>query len=185
MAMVRELHRAGYQRLYLYSWPKPSGLHWRWHLFSGPRNWIERPWREGWYGSGAEYNFNPVMGWGDGPSSSPEELARLLAQFDPQGLAQALGQDEEHANWFELVCATLLPDYAFSLGWHHHGSGSGAMPQHLPVMPIRRNVPDYAGPPLPWPPGWRHLWKRAGPMPQLSYDPPVRTIHRITPEPQD
>ncbi|MGC8035352.1 hypothetical protein ACP3WA_24785, partial [Salmonella enterica] len=55
MAMVRELHRAGYQRLYLYSWPKPSGLHWGWHLFSGPRNWIERPWREGWYGSGADY----------------------------------------------------------------------------------------------------------------------------------
>ena len=33
MAMVRLLHGEGYQRLYLYSWPKPSGLHWRWHLF--------------------------------------------------------------------------------------------------------------------------------------------------------
>ena len=55
MAMMRELHRAGYECLYLYSWPKPSGLHWRWHLFSGQRNWIERPWREGWYGSGADY----------------------------------------------------------------------------------------------------------------------------------
>lgn len=181
MDMVRELHRAGYQRLYLYSWPKPSGLHWRWHLFSGPRNWIERPWREGWYGSGADYNFNPVLGWGDGPSASPQELARLLAQFDPHGLAQALGEDQEHANWFELVCATLLPDYAFSLGWHYNGS----MPEHLPVIPVRRNVPEYAGPPLPWPPGWRHLWKSGGPMPQSVYQPPVRTIHRITPEPQD
>jgi hypothetical protein len=46
----------------------------------------------------------------------------LLAQFDPQGLAQALGEDEEHANWFELVCATLLPDYAFSLGWHYNAA---------------------------------------------------------------
>jgi hypothetical protein len=27
MGMMRELHKAGYQRLYLYSWPKPSGLH--------------------------------------------------------------------------------------------------------------------------------------------------------------
>jgi hypothetical protein len=35
MAVVRELHGAGYQKLYLYSWPKPSGLHWRWHLFTG------------------------------------------------------------------------------------------------------------------------------------------------------
>jgi hypothetical protein len=43
MAMVRELHRAGYEKLYLYSWPKPSGLHWRWHLFTGQRDWMQRP----------------------------------------------------------------------------------------------------------------------------------------------
>lgn len=91
MAMVRELHRAGYQRLYLYSWPKPSGLHWRWHLFAGQRNWMQRPWREGWYGSGCDYNFNPVMGWGDAPGASSQELVHALAKFDPQGLAQALG----------------------------------------------------------------------------------------------
>ncbi|WP_050467777.1 hypothetical protein [Herbaspirillum chlorophenolicum] len=181
MAMVRELHRTGYQRLYLYSWPKPSGLHWRWHLFTGPRQWIERPWREGWYGSGADYNFNPVMGWGDTPSATPEDLAHLLAQFDPQGLAQALGNDEEHSNWFEMVCATLLPDYAFSLGWHDNGN----IPEHLPVIPIRRNVPEYAGPPLPWPPDWRHIWRTSGKSPLLRYDPPVRTTYRITPEPQD
>jgi hypothetical protein len=78
MAMVRELHRAGYQRLYLYSWPKPSGLHWRWHLFAGQRNWMQRPWREGWYGSGADYNFNPVLGWGDSPGASPQQLAEQL-----------------------------------------------------------------------------------------------------------
>jgi hypothetical protein len=30
MAMMRVLHQAGYQRLYLYNWPKPSGMHWRW-----------------------------------------------------------------------------------------------------------------------------------------------------------
>src|SRR5690606_22589277 len=91
MAMVRQLHQAGYQRLYLYSWPKPSGLHWRWHLFTGPRNWMERPWREGWYGSGADYIFNPVMGWGDAPGETTEELVSTLAQFDPVGMAQALG----------------------------------------------------------------------------------------------
>ena len=38
MAMVRALHGAGYERLYLYTWPKPSGLHWRWHLFTGRRD---------------------------------------------------------------------------------------------------------------------------------------------------
>ncbi|MCA1326153.1 L-asparaginase [Herbaspirillum sp. alder98] len=178
MAMVRLLHRAGYQRLYLYSWPKASGLHWRWHLFAGPRQWIERPWREGWYGSGADYNFNPIMGWGDNPGASAEELARALAQFDPQGLAQALGEDEEHAAWFEQVCATLAPDYAYSLGWDYHTG----MPETLPIIGVRRNVPDYAGPPLPWPPGWHHLWKKSGQSPLLRYQPPTPGPLRITPE---
>jgi hypothetical protein len=98
--VVRELHQAGYQKLYLYSWPKPSGLHWRWHLFTGQRDWMQRSWREGWYGSGAEYNVNPVMGWGDSPGATTEELIHALARFDPQGLAQALGRDEDHTAWF-------------------------------------------------------------------------------------
>lgn len=155
MGMVRELHRAGYQRLYLYSWPKPSGLHLRWHLFTGPRHWMERPWREGWYGSGADYIFNPVMGWGDAPGETPEELASTLAQFDPIGMAQALGRDEDHTAWFELVCDALLPDYTFSLGWDFR---DGQVPDSLPVIPVRRGVPAYEGPPLPWPPGWIKLW---------------------------
>ena len=154
MAMVRELHRAGYQRLYLYSWPKPSGLHWRWHLFAGPRQWMQRPWREGWYGSGADYNFNPVMGWGDAPGASTEELIAALARFDPQGLAQALGRDEDHSAWFESICSRLLPGHMYSLdmpGGHEH------MPP-LPVVAVRRGVADYVGPALPWPPGWANLW---------------------------
>ncbi len=155
MAMVRELHRAGYQRLYLYSWPKPSGLHWRWHLFAGPRQWMQRSWREGWYGSGADYNLNPVMGWGDAPGASAEELASALARFDPHGLAQALGRDEDHANWFDTVCEALLPDYAFSLGWDRR---DGPQPEGLPIIPVRGGVPDHAGPALPWPPGWARLW---------------------------
>jgi hypothetical protein len=167
MAMVRELHRAGYQRLYLYSWPNPSGLHWRWHLFAGPRNWMQRPWREGWYGSGADYNFNPVMGWGDAPSESAEQLASTLARFDPQGLAQALGRDEDHTAWFETVCAALLPNYGFSLGWDHQ---KGPAPKHLPVMAVRNGLPDYAGPALPWPPGWAGLWSGGRDLARLSFD---------------
>jgi len=155
---VRELHRAGYQRLYLYSWPKPSGLHWRWHLFTGPRSWMQRSWREGWYGSGADYNLNPRMGWGDAPGATTAELTSALARFDPTGLAQALGRDEDHTAWFALSCDALLPDYAFSLGWDHR---DGPQPEGLPVIPVRRGVPEYSGPPLPWPPGWTHLWRTA------------------------
>lgn len=157
LALTRELHRAGYQRLYLYSWPAPSGLHWRWHLFCGRRNWIERPWREGWYGSGSDYIFNPIFGWGDSPGATAPELASALARFDPRGLAQALGSDEEYATWLEAVCQELLPDFAFTLGWDGR---DGAPPAALPVIAVRSGVAAYSGPDLPWPPGWARLWAR-------------------------
>ena len=165
MAMVRELHRAGYQRLYLYSWPKPSGLHWRWHLFTGKRDWMQRPWREGWYGSGADYNVNPVMGWGDTPGATAAELVHALAKFDPHGLAQALGRDEDHANWFEGVCAALLPGYMYSLDMPRPGNGLLEEMPPVPVIGVRNNLPPYSGPQLPWPPGWTELWSRKHAMP--------------------
>ena len=169
MAMVRELHAAGYQRLYLYSWPKASGLHWRWHLFTGPRNWMQRPWREGWYGSGADYNFNPVMGWGDAPGASAAELASALAKADPQGLAQALGRDEDHTQWFADACSLLGPDYAYSLNWDQRVAGITG----VPVIAVKRNVPDYSGAILQWPPGWTRLWTLTS--------PPVRTALAAAP----
>ncbi|CAN5722684.1 hypothetical protein BH11PSE12_BH11PSE12_29330 [soil metagenome] len=165
MAMVRALHAAGYQRLYLYSWPKPSGLHWRWQLFTGPRHWMQRPWREGWYGSGADYNVNPVMQWGDAPGASSTGLIHALAQFDP--VAQALGRDEDHTEWFAAVCAALLPHYAYSLGSSAPDQHAGQLSQlselnqlseSLPVFAVRQRMHDYAGSALPWPPGWSRLW---------------------------
>jgi len=155
MQMMRELHQAGYERLYLFSWPKPSGLHLRWHLFTGPRHWMQRSWREGWYGSGAQYNSNPVLGWGDAPGASTHELLSALAKFDPQGLAQALGRDEDHSKWFAEVCDALLPDYTFSLSWDQR---NGPRPAAMPVIPLRSNLPPYKGPDLRWPPGWAGLW---------------------------
>jgi hypothetical protein len=35
------------------------------------------------------------------------------------------------------------------------------MPDSLPVIPVRKNVPEYSGPPLPWPPGWNGMWHDA------------------------
>lgn len=154
MAMVRELHAAGYQKLYLYIWPKASGLHWRWQLFTGTRNWMQRPCREGWYGSGADYIFNPVMGWGDAPGASSAELSQALAQFDPAGLAQALGRDEDHSAWFADVCDALLPDYAYSLG---ADTADNPLPLYLPVIGVRQRQPAQERQ-LPYPPGWERTW---------------------------
>ena len=156
MAMVRQLHQAGYQRLYLHVWPQPSGMHWRWHLFTGKRNWIQRSWREGWYGSGSDYIFDPVMGWGDQPGATTEELIESLARFDPEGLAQALGKDEDHTAWFASVCDLLLPNYMYSLSGVM--SQNNDFPEFLPVHPVRQNLPEYQGPALPWPPGWKKLF---------------------------
>jgi hypothetical protein len=178
MAMVRELHKAGYQKLYLYSWPKPSGLHWRWHLFTGQRNWMQRPWREGWYGSGADYNNNPVMGWGDSPGASTDELIHALAKFDPQGLASALGRDEDHAAWFAGVCELLLPGYMYSLNMERATAGGLSEPPPVPVVAVRAGLPAYAGPALGWPPGWAGLWTRTHAMPtgriSLTGEPELR-----------
>lgn len=154
MRMVQALHQAGYQKLYLFIWPKPSQLHWNWHLFTGPRKWLDRPWRDGWHGSGAEYIFNPVMGWGDSPGATTPELVNALAQFDPAGLAQALGKDEDYAAWFSMVCDALLPNYVFSLECNPHH----LLDSHLKVIPIKNGIPPYDGPPLPWPPGWDKIW---------------------------
>ncbi|WP_230405068.1 L-asparaginase [Undibacterium rugosum] len=154
MAMVRELHQAGYQRLYLYSWPKASGLHWRWHLFTGNRNWMQRPLREGWYGSGADYIFNPVMGWGDVPGASTAELIAALARFDPAGLAQALGRDEDHTSWFASICDALLPGYAYSLG---SDTPEAPLPYFLPVIPVRERRQEQVFE-LNYPPGWDSTW---------------------------
>jgi hypothetical protein len=71
-------------------------------------------------------------------------------------LAQALRRDEDHTEWFDAVCEALLPNYAYTLGWDYR---DGPVPDHLPVIPVRRGVPAYAGPPLPWPPGWSKMWR--------------------------
>ena len=143
MAVVQALHEAGYERLYLHSCPRPSGMHWRWHLFTGTRNWFQRPWREGWYGSGSDYIFNPVIGWGDNPGAGTAELIRCLAQYDPEGLARALGKDEEHTVWFKKVCAAFITGLHVQPGTQWPQSAGTRALAHLP------GTPEHAG--LFWP----------------------------------
>jgi hypothetical protein len=161
MAMQRWLHQQGFERLYLYTWPKPSGMHWRWHLFSGRRDWVHRTLRAGWHGSGAAYNVNPIMGWGDRPGASAVELAHALMRFDAGAMALARGKDSRHTEWFEEVCQALLPHYAFSLGWQPSTQCAG-VPRSLTVIPVSQGTGPYAGPELPFPPGWSEGWAHFG-----------------------
>jgi hypothetical protein len=97
------------------------------------------------------------MGWGDRPGAGTDELVRVLAKFDPEGLAQALGRDEDHTEWFNMVCGTLLPGYMYSLDMADRNPIS---PGPLPVYPVRNSLPEYSGPDLTWPPGWKNLWRQ-------------------------
>lgn len=171
MAMMRALHGVGYQRLYLYSWPKPSGLHWHWHLFAGPRNWSARPLRAGWFGSGSDYIFNPVLGWGDAPGASTAELIQALAKFDPEGLSFARGQDADHSAWFAATCDALLPDYAYSFGWEAPNAVSASARlagEALQIMPVRQGAPAYSGTSLPWAPGLQRLCRSLSIFPSFN-----------------
>jgi hypothetical protein len=89
------------------------------------------------------------MGWGDAPGASSAELSQALAQFDPAGLAQALGRDEDHSAWFADVCDALLPDYAYSLG---ADTADNPLPLYLPVIGAQRQPALERQ--LPYPPGW-------------------------------
>ena len=106
------------------------------------------------------------MGWGDTPGASTTELIDALARFDPQGLAQALGRDEDHTAWFDSVCEVLLPGYMYSLDMPRPVTGAPLieMPA-VPVIAVRANLPIYTGPALAWPPGWKGLWTQPHAMP--------------------
>lgn len=108
------------------------------------------------------------MGWGDSPGASTDELVHALAKFDPQGLAQALGRDEDHTAWFAQVCDLLLPGgYMYSLDMHR--SADGEIPP-VPVVAVRAGLPAWSGPPVDWPPGWKGLWTRKHTLPPRALE---------------
>jgi hypothetical protein len=109
---------------------------------------MQRSWREGWYGSGADYNVNPVMGWGDSPGATTEELIHALARFDPQGLAQALGATKTTRPGLPPSATRCCP--AICTAWTCTRPWADEMPP-LPDMPVRAR----------WSP-CAPAWRRAG-----------------------
>ena len=76
-----------------------------------------------------------------------------------RGLAQALGRDDDHTEWFGRVCDALLPDYMYSLDMQRaEGEPLPDMPP-VPVVAVRAGVAPYGGADLAWPPGWAGLWR--------------------------
>jgi hypothetical protein len=102
------------------------------------------------------------------PGATTDELIHALAKFDPEGLAHALGRDEDHTAWFANVCDALLPGYMYSFDMapmqKNANGGLIEMPP-VPIVPVRAGLPGYAGPVIEWPPGWAGLWTRRHEMP--------------------
>ena len=116
LAMVHELHKAGYQRIRILPSMAPSGVHWRCRISDAanftPDGLAMRsevlPERVAVYssGSGARY-----FGWEDGPTLTARLLARRFLTAFPAIAAQGRGRDWAFAGWLTDV-----------LGRAEHGS---------------------------------------------------------------
>ncbi len=103
LAMVAELHKAGYQRLRVAAGMSPSGCYWRCHITSADNvranGWEPRDWEGGvaTYTSGDEDLY---FGWKDAPGKSARQLAQLFLERFPELAKRGAGRDRPYAGWF-------------------------------------------------------------------------------------
>ncbi len=103
LAMVAELHKAGYQRLRVAAGMSPSGNYWRCHITPadnvGANGWEPQDWEGGiaTYTSGDEDIY---FGWVDAPGKSARQLAQLFLERFPELAKRGAGRDRPYAGWF-------------------------------------------------------------------------------------
>ena len=111
IAMVHELHKAGYQRIRICPAMAPNGLHWR-CMISYAANLAE----DGYsfqgaevarYTSGQEAHY---FDWPDGDRLTAREMARRFLETFPKIAAAGAGRDLAYAGWLTDV-----------LGYAEHG----------------------------------------------------------------
>lgn len=102
LAMVHELHKAGYQRLRISAGMSPTGIHWRCHITSADNvqldGWDLVQWGEEvvTYSSADDHYF----GWQDSAGKSARQLAQLFIERFPELARKGVGQDRAYAGWF-------------------------------------------------------------------------------------
>lgn len=103
LAMVAELHKAGYQRLRIAAGMSPSGCHWRCHITHAgnvrANGWEPLDWKNGVasYTSGDEDLY---FGWKDAPGKSARQLAQFFVDRFPDLARRGAGRDRTYAGWF-------------------------------------------------------------------------------------
>jgi hypothetical protein len=118
LAMVHELHKAGYQLLRISAGLSPEGTHWCCHITSAD-NIAENGWEVADEGeevlSYSTSDGDLFFGVAGSPGKTARELADMFQARFPELMGRAMGQDREYAGW-----------YVGMLGAAEHG--------HLPIF---------------------------------------------------
>lgn len=102
LAMIHELHKAGYQLLRIASGMAPSGCHWRCAIASLdnvlPNGWEPIDWDKTIsYSTG---DGDRYFGWPDAPGKSARQLAVMFLQRFPDLCRLGEGSDRLYSGWF-------------------------------------------------------------------------------------
>jgi hypothetical protein len=136
LAMLHELHKAGYQRLRVCAGYTLDLLHWRCYI--GPAAQFHN---DGWRPTGGAeflyttYQANDYFGWTDATHDDARALAAKFVERYPELARQAAGEDLAYAGWFTRILGRAehgcLPEF---FGGRHCQRGE-ASTQYPPPLP--------------------------------------------------
>ena len=153
LAMVHELHKAGYQHLRICAGMSPDGKEWRCRVLPASQVKID-----GWSPAEDTHQYNQYssnqgkqfFGWTDTESDDARTLARKFIERFPTTVRDAAGADWAYAGWFTDLLGRVengeLPVFyqGFDLA---PGNRETPMPSP-PIYPSRRESTDPTGYPL-------------------------------------
>ena len=103
LAMVGELHKAGFQRLRVAAGMAPSGCHWRSRHHTDRQCWPQRLGTAGLGRGVASYstaNEDRYFGWDDARHDSARQLAAKFIERFPDIAERGVGEDAGYAGWY-------------------------------------------------------------------------------------
>lgn len=103
LAMVLELHKAGYQRLRIAPGISPCGAHWLCCVMAAedvlPNGWEPAVWG-GFIARYSTADVDRFFDWDDSPGMNARQLAHAFVERFPDLASKGAGQDRAYAGWF-------------------------------------------------------------------------------------
>ena len=147
LAMVHELHKAGYQRLRICAGMSPDGKEWRCSLLPASKTQSN-----GWSPAGDGQNYTSsqgksFFGWTDCDNDDARALARKFIERFPDTVREAAGADWGYVGWFTDILGSIehgeLP--VFYQGYDLAPGDSDAPLPPPPMLPMRDAQPSPTG----------------------------------------